>query len=72
MTELTIKIAYPDARRLWALKKLQGRQDRSDSAIATEILEQELNRLFPDIPLYGKNGELLTRHNYKGGTEWKV
>ena len=59
MTEFNFYLSDADTERLFAIKELQGRDDLTGNEFARLLLENELYRLFPAIPQYDDNGQLL-------------
>lgn len=59
MTEFNFYLSEADTERLFAIKELQGRDDLTGNEFARLLLENELYRLFPAIPQYDDNGQLL-------------
>lgn len=66
MTEYTIQLHNEDTERLFACKELEGKHDLTGNQYAALLLERELHRLFPAIPSYDEDGQLLNGHCYKG------
>lgn len=66
MKELNFYIEDNDLERLFAIKKLQGRDDLTGNEFAAILLEKELRRLFPRIPQFDDNGEITNPESYKG------
>lgn len=59
MTEFNFYLSDADTERLFAIKELQGRDDLTGNEFARLLLENELYRLFPAVPQYDDNGQLL-------------
>ena len=59
MTEFNFYLSEADTERLSAIKELQGRNDLTGNEFARLLLENELYRLFPAVPQYDDNGQLL-------------
>lgn len=59
MTEFNFYLSEADTERLSAIKELQGRNDITGNEFARLLLENELYRLFPAVPQYDDNGQLL-------------
>lgn len=59
MTEFNFYLSEADTERLFAIKELQGRYDLTGNEFARLLLENELYRLFPAVPQYDDNGQLL-------------
>ena len=59
MTEFNFYLSSEDTDRVFAIKKLQGRDDLTGNEFARLLLEDELYRLFPAVPQYDDNGQLL-------------
>lgn len=55
-----------DYKRLYAIKKLQGKSDLSGNEFAEELLSSLLYRLFPATPEYDDDGRLLNADKYRG------
>ena len=66
MREITFHLSETDIDRLFAIKDLQGRGDLTGNDFARQLLEGELYRLFPAIPKYDENGELINADRYRG------
>lgn len=66
MTEFSFYLSEADTERLFAIKDLQGRGDLTGNDFARQLLEGELYRLFPAIPKYDENGELINADRYRG------
>lgn len=67
MTEFNFYLSEADTERLFAIKELQGRNDLTGNEFARLLLENELYRLFPAVPQYDDNGQLL---NAERGGKW--
>lgn len=67
MTEFNFYLSEADTERLFAIKELQGRDDLTGNEFARLLLENELYRLFPAVPQYDDNGQLL---NAERGGKW--
>ena len=67
MTEFNFYLSEADTERLFAIKELQGRDDLTGNEFARLLLENELYRLFPAVPQYDDNGQLL---NAERGRKW--
>lgn len=65
MTEFNFYLSEADTERLFAIKKLQGRDDLTGNEFARLLLENELYRLFPAVPQYDDNGQLLNAERQK-------
>ena len=65
MPKIEFYISGNDLDRLFAIKKLQGKDDLTGNDFAEELLERELHRLFPSIPEYD-DGNLLNGDRYRG------
>ena len=59
MTEFSFYLSDADTERLFAIKELQGRDDLTGNEFARLLLENELYGLFPAVPQYDDNGQLL-------------
>ncbi|WP_373133001.1 hypothetical protein [Clostridium sp. M62/1] len=66
MTEFNFYLSDNDTERLFAIKKLQGRDDMTGNDFARELLESALYRLFPAVPEVDENGNVLNADKYKG------
>ena len=55
-----------DYDRLYAIKKLQGKEDLTGNQFAEELLTRELHRLFPPVPEYDDNDNLINADRYRG------
>lgn len=67
MTEFNFYLSEADTERLFAIKELQGRDDLTGNEFARLLLENELYRLFPAIPQYDDNGQLLNAERAGNG-----
>lgn len=65
MTEFNFYLSEADTERLFAIKELQGRDDLTGNEFARLLLENELYRLFPAVPQYDDNGQLLNAKSQK-------
>ena len=65
MTEFNFYLSEADTERLFAIKELQGRDDLTGNEFARLLLENELYRLFPAVPQYDDNGQLLNAESQK-------
>lgn len=66
MTEFSFYLSETDADRLFAIKDLQGQGDLTGNEFARRLLENELQRLFPAVPQYDDNGQLVNADSYRG------
>ena len=66
MTEFNFYLSDNDTERLFAIKKLQGRDDMTGNDFARDLLESALYRLFPAVPEVDENGNVLNADKYKG------
>lgn len=66
MTEFNFYLSDNDTERLFAIKKLQGRDNMTGNDFARELLESALYRLFPAVPEVDENGNVLNADKYKG------
>ena len=66
MPKIEFNISNNDLERLFAIKKLQGKDDLTGNDFAEELLERELYRLFPTTPEYDDDGNLLNGDRYRG------
>ena len=68
MAEFNFFLSMDDTDRVFAIKKMQGYNDMTGNEFAEKLLEGLLHRLFPAIPEFDENGELLNPEKYKGGS----
>ena len=66
MTEFNFYLSDNDTERLFAIKKLQGRDNMTGNDFARELLESALYRPFPAVPEVDENGNVLNADKYKG------
>lgn len=66
MREITFYLADVDVDRLFAIKELQGEKDLTGNEFARTLLENELHRLFPDIPLFDDDRRVTNAEGYRG------
>lgn len=59
MTEFSFILSAEDTDRVFALKKLTGHDDDTGNEYARRILERELHRLFPAVPEFDEQGEVM-------------
>lgn len=69
MREFSFYLSEEDTDRLFAIKDLQGRSDLTGNDFARQLLEGELYRLFPTVPRYDENGELINADRYRGNQQ---
>lgn len=66
MAELNFYVSQATINRLFAIKKLQGKDNMTGNEFAAELLENELYRLFPATPQQDEYGNLLNADAYRG------
>ncbi len=59
MAQFTFYLSAEDTDRIFALKKLTGHDDLTGNEYARRILERELHRLFPAVPEFDEQGEVM-------------
>jgi len=59
MTEFNFYLSDADTERLFAIKELQGRDDLTGNEFARLLLEDELYRLFPAVPQFDDDGNVI-------------
>ena len=64
--EINIVLTGEDAERLFAIRDLQERHDLTVGDFAKELLTRELKRLFPPVPKYNEDEELINADRYMG------
>lgn len=69
MREVKFYLSERDMDRLFAIKKLQGRDNMTGEDFAGLLLENELHRLFPDQPEFDEDGEIQNAEKYTGLTK---
>lgn len=67
MTEFNFYLSSEDTDRVFAIKKLQGRDDLTGNEFARLLLEDELYRLFPAVPQFDDDGNVI---NAERGGKW--
>ena len=66
MTEFSFYLSGEDTDRLFAIKDLQGRRDLTGNEFARMLLEDELWRLFPAVPQFDDDGNVINADRYRG------
>lgn len=66
MTEFRFYLSEEDAARLFAVKKLQGKDGLTGNEFARQLLELELYHLFPAVPELDERGRLVNADRYRG------
>ena len=66
MGNFDIHLSPEDIDRLFAVKKLQGRDDMTGGDFAGTLLSRELYRLFPGRPEVDELGNIVNAEVYKG------
>lgn len=66
MAEFNFRLSQEDTERLFAIKKLQGKEDLTGNEFAKQIIEREARRLFPAIPEKDEDGDILNAAEYRG------
>ena len=64
--KIEFTLSDTDINRLYAIKSLQGRDDLTGNEFAEILLHSKLYSLFPAIPEYNEDGELMNADRYKG------
>ncbi len=65
MTEFNFYLSSEDTDRIFAIKKLQGRNDLTGNEFARLLLEDELYRLFPAVPQFDDDGNVINAERYR-------
>ena len=65
MTEFSFYLSDTDTDRVFAIKRLQGRDDLTGNEFARMLLEDELYRLFPDVPQFDDDGNVINTGRYR-------
>lgn len=65
MTEFNFYLSSEDTDRVFAIKKLQGRNDLTGNEFARLLLEDELYRLFPAVPQFDDDGNVINAERYR-------
>ena len=66
MSNFDIHLSPEDVDRLFAVKKLQGRDDMTGGDFAGKLLSRELYRLFPGRPEVDEMGRVTNAELYRG------
>lgn len=66
MPDINFYLTNSAMDRLFAIKKLQGKDDMTGNEFAAQMLEDELYRLFPVAPNFDEHGNLLNPERYRG------
>lgn len=66
MPDINFYLTNSAMDRLFAIKKLQGKDDMTGNEFAAQMLEDELYRLFPAAPNFDEHGNLLNPERYRG------
>lgn len=66
MVEFTFYLSANDTDRLFAIKQLQGKDNLTGNDFAAELLEAELQRLFPAVPDIDESGNIKNAYSYRG------
>lgn len=66
MPDINFYLTNSAMDRLFAIKKLQGKDDLTGNEFAAQMLEDELYRLFPVAPDFDDRGNLLNADKYRG------
>lgn len=69
MREFSIDLSAEDIDRLFAVKKIQGRDDMTGGEFGEYLLSKELRRLFPGHPEIDENGNVINAELYRGGSQ---
>lgn len=59
MAQFTFNLSVEDTDRVFALKKIHGADNDTGNEYARRILERELHRLFPAVPEFDEQGEVI-------------
>ena len=66
MGNFEINLSSGDIDRLFAVKKLQGRDDMTGGEFAGELLSKLLYKLFPGKPEIDECGNVINHEKYTG------
>lgn len=55
-----------DFDRLYAIKKIRGKNDLTGNEFAAELLSSRLYSLFPARPEFDESGEIVNKDRYRG------
>ena len=66
MAEFNFNLSNEDTERLFAIKKLQGKDNLTGNEFARQLLEGTLYQLFPALPERDENGDILNHEKYRG------
>lgn len=66
MVKFEFYLGDSDFDRLFAIKKLQGKDDLTGNQFAEKLLTRELHRLFPPVPEYDDDDNLINADRYRG------
>lgn len=64
MTEFTFTLSKEDTDRLFAIKKLRGKDKMTGNEFAAELLVDRLHSLFPSTPQYDEEGNLTNPESF--------
>ena len=64
--KLEFDLSFDARERLWAIKSLQDKDNRTAGEFARDLLEAELWRLFPGKPDFDEQGNLTNPEAYRG------
>lgn len=64
--EIKVNLSWEDTQRLFAIKKLQGKDKLTGGEFAEELLSKQLRRLFPGNPDVDEMGNIINASEYKG------
>lgn len=66
LTKCEFPISQTFKDRLWAIREIQGKTNKTFDDFAREILENSLYLMFPVRPLFDEGGRLMNPEEYMG------
>lgn len=64
MSGFEIPLSYDDKQRLFAVKKLQGKDEMTGGEFAAELLTKQLRKMFPAVPEVDEAGNITNADRY--------
>lgn len=66
MAQFEFYLSDADLDRVFAIKKIQGKDDLTGNEFAAELLHSTLVNLFPATPQFDEAGEVTNKDKYRG------
>ncbi len=66
MANFNFWLSYEDTERLFAIKKIEGKESLTGNEYAELILSRELRKMFPAVPETDESGKIINAECYKG------